>query len=150
MSITDALIFKHSGQYDLEVVERLRLENLGISRFTNLDGCISLTDLSLASNSISDLSGLSSAGSALKRLDLSNNKIKSLVPLEHMTAIEHLDLRGNEVSFLFGCVPFLLPSSPLYLSYYFRCLNFILYAFRSFKLFFLFFVPINYPYLLLI
>ena len=98
MSITDALIFKNSGQYDLEVVERLRLENLGIARITNLENCMSLTDLSLASNSITDLSGLLSAGASLKRLDLSNNKIKSLVPFEHMTVIEHLDLRGNEIS----------------------------------------------------
>ncbi len=56
--ITDALIIKHSGQYDAEVVERLKLDNLGISKIGGLDNCVALTDLNLSSNIITEMSGL--------------------------------------------------------------------------------------------
>ncbi len=69
---------------------------------TNQKGCVALTDLSLASNCIADLAGLcapsSSSFASLQRLDLSNNKIQSLVSFEQMSALEHLDLRGNDIS----------------------------------------------------
>ena len=76
--ITDALIRKATGQYDPETVQRLSLDNMSIKRISNLDRCSSsLLELSLQSNEITDIGGLSQL-SLLQRLDLSNNKIKKI------------------------------------------------------------------------
>ena len=77
--ITDQAIIKSSGQYDKEVIQRLRLDNLGtvftktfeihincstysymaeltswlgIQRISNLDQCFTLMDLSLSHNEV--------------------------------------------------------------------------------------------------
>jgi hypothetical protein len=72
--ITDALIIKSTGQYDKEVVHRLRLEGLGskllpidpfhlmhfqtvhfhagLQRISNLDESFNLVDLSLSRNEV--------------------------------------------------------------------------------------------------
>mmetsp|Transcript_22278 Transcript_22278/g.37268 ORF Transcript_22278/g.37268 Transcript_22278/m.37268 type:complete len:244 (-) Transcript_22278:28-759(-) len=95
--ITDQQIIKSTGQYDKEVIQRLRLEASGIQRITNLEACVSMTDLSLSRNSIVDISGLEGLLS-LRRLDLSFNKIRRIENLQELQALEHLDLRGNSIA----------------------------------------------------
>jgi Leucine-rich repeat (LRR) protein len=75
--ITDALIKRESGQYDPEVVQRLRLEGLGISRIANLGRCSSLVELNLSRNELGEIAGLDTL-ITLQRLDLSHNKIKRI------------------------------------------------------------------------
>lgn len=64
--ITEQLIRRQSGEYDCEVVSRVKLEGfgceidydiavlivLGIRTITNLENCINLVDLSLARNEV--------------------------------------------------------------------------------------------------
>jgi hypothetical protein len=72
--LTNQIIFKESGQYDKEVIQRLRLERMGkkvlinavylwlcimmiltgITRIASLDGCVSLIELNLSCNEVGD------------------------------------------------------------------------------------------------
>eukprot|EP01032_Pedospumella_encystans_P013840 gene13840-15916_t len=91
------MIIKASGQYDKEVIQRLRLENLGLQRITNLESCFALMDLCLSHNEISAIAGLEQLV-ALKRLDLSFNKIRKIERLQDLLSLEYLDLRANSIS----------------------------------------------------
>eukprot|EP01033_Poteriospumella_lacustris_P019438 gene19438-14075_t len=95
--ITDQLIFKSSGQYDKEIIQRLHITCAGVNSISNLDRCVSLTDLSLSSNNISAISGLDNLAS-LQRLDLSFNRITRIENLRMLGGLEYLDLRGNQIS----------------------------------------------------
>jgi hypothetical protein len=94
--ITSSLIKRETGQYDVEVITRLRLERLGISSISNLEFCISLVELSLAYNDITVIKNLDALVS-LKRLDLSYNKITRIDGLDHVMSLEWLDLKGNSI-----------------------------------------------------
>jgi hypothetical protein len=67
--ITEALIIRKSGEYDCEVVTKLKIDKLGrlsdlifplpsshlrigIQRITNLENCLSLIDLDLSFNEV--------------------------------------------------------------------------------------------------
>ena len=43
--LTVANIKKEAGEYDLEVIQRLKVQRHGITHMTNLDSCIKLLDL---------------------------------------------------------------------------------------------------------
>ena len=96
--ITDELIKRASGEYDCEVVLRLKLERLSISRICNLTVCSNLAELSLSFNDISNICGLECLSSSLKRLDLSFNKISRIENLEEMSSLQWLDLQGNKIT----------------------------------------------------
>ena len=54
--ISDDLIKKVTGQYDVEVIQRLNLDNFGLKAIGNICRMENLKDLSLARNDIVDLS----------------------------------------------------------------------------------------------
>eukprot|EP01039_Chlorochromonas_danica_P001014 gene1014-1100_t len=95
--ITDKLIFKESGQYDKEVIQRLYLSNQGISSISNLESCVSLVELVLSSNEILMIAGLDFCVS-LRTLDLSFNRIRKIENLHKLVSLESLDLRGNQIA----------------------------------------------------
>lgn len=97
MSISEVMILRSSGEYDLEVVVNLKLEKLRIRTITNLDKCSSLIDLSLANNEIMSLSGLDTLVN-LRRLNLSFNRIRRLDGLDLVSALEWLNLKANSIS----------------------------------------------------
>jgi hypothetical protein len=94
--ITSSIIKRETGQYDSEVIQRLRLERMNITMISNLDFCISLIELSLAYNDITTIKNLDALVN-LKRLDLSYNKINRIDGLEHVILLEWLDLKGNVI-----------------------------------------------------
>lgn len=94
--ITDQMIIKETGQYDKEVIQRLRLEKLSIYKMNNLEGFTSLLELSLAHNEISIIVGLDSLTS-LQRLNLSHNQIRVIENLSALESLEILDLRANSI-----------------------------------------------------
>lgn len=96
VTISDRIIKKESGEYDPEVVKRLKIERYGLSVVSGLSGCISLVELSLAYNEITQIDGLSALDN-LKRLDLSFNKIKRIENLMDLVFLEHLNLVGNQI-----------------------------------------------------
>ena len=53
--ITDALIKSATGEYDLEMVRRLTISSMKISRISGLDGCFRLIELSLSHNQIVEI-----------------------------------------------------------------------------------------------
>lgn len=66
----------------------------------NLQG-LPIQELNLKGNQISDISGVGlSELPRLSVLDLSENKIKSLTPLQFSTNLEQLDLRNNKISMI--------------------------------------------------
>ena len=71
-TISDRLILKHAGQYDKEMIQRLRLSELGIKTMASLNRCVNLQDLCLAFNDISIIQSLEGL-SNLRKLDLSFN-----------------------------------------------------------------------------
>jgi Leucine-rich repeat (LRR) protein len=75
--ISDALIRRESGQYDPEIISKLRLEKLSITRISGLNRCVNLVELSLAWNDIAEMNGLKDC-ILLRKLDLSHNKIKMI------------------------------------------------------------------------
>lgn len=50
--ITNEVIFRESGQYDKETLQRLRIERNGLSKISNLESCTSLIELSLSHNEV--------------------------------------------------------------------------------------------------
>ena len=94
MMITSNLIKKETSQYDVEIIQRLKLERMNINMISNLEFCISLVDLSLANNDIVIIKNLDSLVN-LKRLDLSYNKINRIDGLDNIILLEWLDLKGN-------------------------------------------------------
>lgn len=94
--ITSAVIRRESGEYDAEVVKRLRIERYGILTISNLEACTSLVDLSLAHNEITRMTGLQDL-TTLVRLDLSHNKIKRIEQVKTLVNLEYLNLKANEL-----------------------------------------------------
>lgn len=95
--INDHDIVKCSGQYDKEIIQRLKLNELGISIISNLDNCVNLIKLSLSKNAITSLCGLESLYN-LKYLDVSHNKIMQLDSLDALQSLEELDIRANSIA----------------------------------------------------
>ena len=96
--ITESLVKRAAGEYDCEVVQRLNLDALGIHKISSLGNCIILKELYLGKNEITEISGLDCVSGTLEKLDLSFNRINSLLNLETMTRLKWLDLRENQIS----------------------------------------------------
>ena len=75
--ISDDLIKKVTGQYDVEIIQRLNLDNFGLKAVGNICSMENLKELSLARNDIVDLSPLEPLYD-LRRLILRENRICSL------------------------------------------------------------------------
>ena len=93
--ISDDLIKKVTGQYDVEVIQRLNLDNFDLKQIGNLSRLTNLKDVSLARNDIADLSPLEPL-SELRRLILRENMIRNLQPLVGLENLETLDVSGND------------------------------------------------------
>lgn len=95
--ITTDLIKRVTGEYDVETVQWLNLNALGIKHIEGMNSCVSLLQLSLKSNQIREISGLDTLV-MLQRLDLSANRIQRIANLTNLVALEHLDLRDNQIT----------------------------------------------------
>ena len=95
--LTVPVIKRAAGEYDCEVVTRLRIPSASISRLCNLETCTSLVELSLPQNSITMIEGLDSLAK-LVRLDLSGNRISRIENLAALRALQRFDVRGNEIA----------------------------------------------------
>eukprot|EP01041_Mallomonas_annulata_P012309 gene12309-25892_t len=95
--ISEYLILRASGEYDCEVVTRLKLDQIGIIEINNLEVCESLCELSLAKNEITRISGLQTLLS-LHTIDLSFNRIEHIENLEKLVNLKWLSLKGNRIS----------------------------------------------------
>ena len=99
MEMDDDMIKRESGQYDLELVQRLYLQNQFIKVISNTMNLINLVDLSLSRNEIVTINGLSTL-TLLKRLDLSYNKISLVQNLETLVQLQWLDIGYNRIESL--------------------------------------------------
>ena len=50
--INNHVILRESGEYDAEVVKRLKIERYGLTKISNLNACVNLIELSLAFNEV--------------------------------------------------------------------------------------------------
>ena len=96
--ISDDLIKKVTGQYDLELIQRLNLDNFGLKSVGNLSRMTSLRELSVARNDVSDISPLAELVE-LRGLNLADNIIRNIDCLGSgeggFENLEVLDLSGN-------------------------------------------------------
>lgn len=73
--LTLSHVKKEAGEYDAEVIRRVKLQRLGLrSLGSALETCVNLQTLSLAHNSLIQISGLSTL-TQLISLDLAHNKL---------------------------------------------------------------------------
>ena len=97
--IDEHKIKKYSGEYDEEIIVRLKLERMSIKTISNLECCTALKYLSLSHNQITSITGLESLEN-LVRVDLSFNQITKINSnsFTENTNIEYLNLIGNKIS----------------------------------------------------
>lgn len=93
------LIRKVSGEYDLEQVRYLLLEQQGIDSLQNITLCINLVQLNLSRNKLGSIAGLQVL-LLIERLDLSHNQLRRIEELESLTRLHWLDLRDNNISYI--------------------------------------------------
>ena len=106
-AVRDAIVAAVSGvdnaddvtSAHLAVITRLNLYSKGITSLKSGDfnGLTALTTLDLVDNSISDISPLEDL-TALQYLDLEDNSISDITPLKDLTALQYLDLSYNSIS----------------------------------------------------
>jgi Leucine-rich repeat (LRR) protein len=96
--LTAAMVKKEAGEYDVEVVQRLRVSRAALAGIgQSLQRCSLLLDLALPHNRLGRLEGLGGL-IALTSLDLSFNRIKLVGGgLEGLKALRSLDLRANAI-----------------------------------------------------
>ena len=95
----EQMIKRESGQYDLELVQRLYLEDQYIKVISHTEQLVSLRDLSLARNEITTIQGFSLL-TELRRLDLSYNNIRVVKGLETLVKLQWMDLSYNKIESL--------------------------------------------------
>lgn len=99
MSIEDGQVTKSalkvaSGEFDLESIHSLVLQNAGITDIGCIGECIGLERLDLSRNDITKLHKLAGL-SSLQDLNLSSNRISSLDGLQALHNLKNLNLAGN-------------------------------------------------------
>jgi hypothetical protein len=99
MEMDEQMIKRESGQYDLELVQRLYLEDQYIKVISHTEQLLALRDLSLARNEITTIQGLSLL-TELRRLDLSYNNIRVVKGLETLAKLQWMDLSYNKIESL--------------------------------------------------
>jgi len=96
--LTAAVIKKEAGEYDVEVVQRLRVTRQALVGLgESLKACALLVDLALPHNRLTRLEGLGSC-LRLASLDLSYNRISRVGGgLKGLINLRSLDLRANAI-----------------------------------------------------
>lgn len=96
-ALSAEVIKKESGQYDLELVQRLRVVGASLRSVANLEGCVRLHTLDLSRNRLATVHGLEKC-LALRTLRLAHNQLRELGQgLASLQRLEVFDARGNEL-----------------------------------------------------
>jgi len=82
---------------ELEEIKELNAEQLEIKSLKGIEHCITIENLCLASNQISDISPLAGLTS-LEKLQLGINKISDISPLININTLEVVDLWDNPLN----------------------------------------------------
>ncbi|XP_072349068.1 leucine-rich repeat-containing protein 61 isoform X2 [Scyliorhinus torazame] len=97
VKITVQMLKSKTGQFDLESIMFLKLQNFGICNLGCIGDCVNLERLNLSGNNISNLTPLASL-KLLTVLNLSANRISNLGPLYSCENLQNLNLSGNLIS----------------------------------------------------
>ncbi|XP_072038744.1 leucine-rich repeat-containing protein 61-like [Amphiura filiformis] len=92
--ITKQLLKSQSGEFDLESIRILKLQNCDIDNLGCISECIGLERLDLSENDISLLQALTSL-KQLCFLNLSANRITNIDPLRELESLQTLNVAGN-------------------------------------------------------
>ena len=95
-SITEALLLRLTGAYDLELVKRLDLSGRGLKSLRGIALCPNLTELAVADNDLTDLTEVAKLGK-IERLDASGNRVRRLLGLERLQHLNYLRLERNAI-----------------------------------------------------
>ncbi len=97
--LTTDLIKNVTGEYDLEMVQFLKLVKIELPSITNLHFCVNLVELNLSDNRISDLGAGLKGLSKLQSLNLARNSIKYIDNgLFGLSSLRLLCLEGNDIA----------------------------------------------------
>lgn len=119
--LTKDLIKHQSGEYDIEVVQYLKLPGIALPSITTIMlSMTNLLELDLSHNEIKKVDNLTSLTN-LRRLDLSSNLISSLSEgwCSNLRSLSFLSLHGNQITDV-DDVYTLTPLSPTLRSLYLR------------------------------
>ncbi|XP_042200014.1 leucine-rich repeat-containing protein 61 isoform X2 [Callorhinchus milii] len=97
VKITAELLKSRTGEFDLESILFLKLNNLRICNLGCIGECVNLERLDLSGNEISNLAPLASL-KLLTVLNLSANRIINLDPLSSCENLQSINLAGNLIS----------------------------------------------------
>ncbi len=98
-AVTEALLKKLTGAYDLELVQRLDLSARGLRSLAGVEACPNLTELDVSGNgaALDDLRPVA-ALAQLRRLDAGGNAVRELADaLAPLAELTHLRLEGNAI-----------------------------------------------------
>ena len=95
-NLSDDYLKSVTGNFDLETIFDIELEEKSITSLGSLPKCISLVYLDLSQNKLSEITQISSL-IELKFLDLSFNSISNITPLSSLLKLRNLKLQGNNV-----------------------------------------------------
>mmetsp|Transcript_11139 Transcript_11139/g.29839 ORF Transcript_11139/g.29839 Transcript_11139/m.29839 type:complete len:240 (-) Transcript_11139:437-1156(-) len=96
MALTLQKVKKAAGEYDPELITRVRLPSASLTAMGGLETVVNMIELALPNNAIRAISGLE-ACVKLERIDLSSNQISRIEGLEGLTSLRFLDLRENQI-----------------------------------------------------
>ena len=102
--MSEELINRLTGDFDLESVLFLDLSDRSLTSLGALALCTSLRLLNLSCNLLTSLTDIT-ALTQLEELDLSANQITSLDGLEKLESLRKLDLPGNNITQLEALLP---------------------------------------------
>lgn len=96
VQITPKIIKILTGQFDLESVRILKLNNLYIRRIETVHFCNNLEHLNLSNNNIRNIEGIEGL-IQLKYLDLSFNQIEHLANIDTLKNLRILNMKHNQL-----------------------------------------------------
>lgn len=82
---------------DVVNISTIKGNGKGIANLKGLEACRSLAALDLADNNIEDLTPIQGL-KKIQTITLKKNKIKDIAPLAELTALQYIDIESNEVS----------------------------------------------------
>jgi Leucine-rich repeat (LRR) protein len=99
IELTESLLKRRSGNFDLSAISTLSLHHSGLTQLRPiLSSCTSLTDLDISNNSISSLQSID--GRRLQKLEFlnaSHNALADLHSLSFIPTLRELYLQGNQI-----------------------------------------------------
>ncbi len=102
MELTEKIAKERSKEFDIQCIQFLNLNKCNLLDVGLLSKCTQLVELSIANNSIKNISSLKGLNH-LRVFDGSNNNIQNISPLTSCISLQRVWLHGNDINDI-GCL----------------------------------------------